>query len=146
LQKAVKDMHGQPVIFENIAALMQRVSLPSPLHPLITLVNYDENKPSLADAGSQYLLHFYKIAFKSNFSGKAKYGPGSYDFRDGGLAFVGPNQIVELSDDLEEHEGYALYFTPIFFTNIPLHPAFTDMAFSRIRSLKHCFFPKKRRV
>ncbi|TLV01624.1 helix-turn-helix transcriptional regulator [Dyadobacter luticola] len=99
---------------------MERVGLPSPLHPLITLVNYDETKPALADAGSQYLLHFYKIAFKSKFSGKAKYGPGSYDFRDGGLAFVGPNQIVELSDDLEEHEGYALFFHPDLLYKHPL--------------------------
>lgn len=108
-------MQGQPAVFDNISALMERVGLPSPLHPLITLVNYDENKPILADAGSQYLLHFYKIAFKSRFNGKAKYGPGSYDFRDGGLAFVGPNQIVQLSDDLQEHEGYALYFHPDLF-------------------------------
>ncbi|MCE7067213.1 AraC family transcriptional regulator [Dyadobacter sp. CY326] len=113
-------MQGQPVVFNNISALMERVGLPSPLHPLITLVNYDENKPGLADAGSQYLLHFYKIAFKLRFNGKAKYGPGSYDFRDGGLAFVGPNQIVQLSDDLEEHEGYALYFHPDLFYKHPL--------------------------
>jgi AraC-like DNA-binding protein len=113
-------MHGQPVVFKNISALMERVGLPSPLHPLITLVNYDENKPGLADAGSQYLLHFYKIAFKLRFNGKAKYGPGSYDFTDGGLAFVGPNQIVELSDDSQEHEGYALYFHPDLFFKHPL--------------------------
>ncbi|WP_031529487.1 helix-turn-helix domain-containing protein [Dyadobacter crusticola] len=113
-------MHGQPVIFENIAALMQRVGLPSPLHPLITLVNYDEDKPDLADAGSQYLLHFYKIAFKLRFKGKAKYGPGSYDFREGGLAFVGPNQMVELSADEEEHEGFALYFHPDLLYKYPL--------------------------
>lgn len=113
-------MQAQPVVFDNISALMERVGLPSPLHPLVTLVNYDENKPCLADAGSQYLLHFYKIAFKLRFNGKARYGPGTYDFRDGGLAFVGPNQIVELSDDLEEHEGYALYFHPDLFFKHPL--------------------------
>ncbi|MEO6285449.1 MAG: helix-turn-helix domain-containing protein [Dyadobacter sp.] len=113
-------MRGQPVVFDNISALMERVGLRSPLHPLVTVVNYDENKPHLADAGSQYLLHFYKIAFKLRFNGKAKYGPGSYDFRDGGLAFVGPNQIVELSDDLEEHEGYALYFHPDLLYKHPL--------------------------
>ncbi|WP_026350807.1 helix-turn-helix domain-containing protein [Dyadobacter beijingensis] len=113
-------MQRQPVVFDNISALMERVGLPSPLHPLITLVNYDENKPSLADAGSQYLLYFYKIAFKLRFNGKAKYGPGSYDFRDGGLAFVGPNQIVQLSDDLGEHEGYALYFHPDLLYKHPL--------------------------
>lgn len=113
-------MQKQPVVFDNISALMERIGLPSPLHPLVTLVNYDKNKPCLAEAGSRFLLHFYKIAFKLRFNGKARYGPGSYDFRDGGLAFVGPNQIVELSNDLDEHEGYALYFHPDLFFKHPL--------------------------
>jgi len=102
----------QPIIFDNISALMQRLHLPKPLHPLVALVHYDETKPDVSDAGSQYLLHFYKIAFKSKFNGQAKYGPGSYDFQEGGIAFVAPNQLVELSADPEEHEGYALYFHP----------------------------------
>ncbi|QRR04050.1 AraC family transcriptional regulator [Dyadobacter sandarakinus] len=99
---------------------MKRLHLPGPLHPLITLVNYDQDKPDLSDAGSQYLLHFYKIVFKSRFHGQAKYGPGSYDFRDGGLAFVGPNQLVGLSDDVAEHEGYALFFHPDLLYRHPL--------------------------
>lgn len=99
---------------------MQRLNLPGPLHPHIALVHYDEVQPDLADAGSQYLLHFYKIAFKSRFSGKAKYGPGSYDFREGGLAFVAKNQLVELSGDREEHEGYALFFHPDLLNRYPL--------------------------
>ncbi|MFD1144600.1 helix-turn-helix domain-containing protein [Larkinella insperata] len=113
-------MSTQPVIIENITTLMERLNLPGPLHPLITLVNYDQTKPDLADVGSQYLLHFYKIAFKTRFSGKAKYGPGSYDFREGGLAFVGPHQLVELSSDGAEHEGYALFFHPDLLISYPL--------------------------
>ncbi|WP_229209090.1 helix-turn-helix domain-containing protein [Dyadobacter sediminis] len=110
----------KPLIFENISGLMQRLALPRPLHPHIALVHYDRTKPDLSDAGSLYLLHFYKIAFKSRFSGKAKYGPGSYDFQEGGLAFVARNQLVELSGDAEEHEGYALFFHPDLFNDYPL--------------------------
>ena len=110
----------QPIIFDNISALMQRLHLPKPLHPLVALVHYDETKPDVSDAGSQYLLQFYKIAFKSKFKGQAKYGPASYDFQEGGIAFVAPNQLVELSADLEEHEGYALYFHPDLLFRHPL--------------------------
>jgi len=110
----------QPIVFNNISALMQRLQLPKPPHPLVALVYYDETKPDVSDAGSQYLLHFYKIAFKSKFNGHAKYGQGSYDFQEGGLAFVAPNQLVELSADLEEHEGYALYFHPDLLFRYPL--------------------------
>lgn len=110
----------QPIVFDNISALMHRLHLPKPMHPLIALVDYDQTKPDISDAGSQYLLHFYKIAFKSKFNGQAKYGPGSYDFREGGIAFIGPNQLVELSGDVEEHEGYALYFHPDLLFRYPL--------------------------
>jgi AraC-like DNA-binding protein len=99
---------------------MQRLNLPKPLHPLIALINYDRVKPDLSDAGSRYLLHFYKIALKTSFNGKLKYGPGSYDFREGGIAFVGPNQLVELSGGAEEYEGYALFFHPELLHRYPL--------------------------
>jgi AraC-like DNA-binding protein len=109
-----------PIVFDNISALMHRLHLPKPMHPLVALVDYDETKPDVSSAGSQFLLHFYKIAFKSKFNGQARYGPGSYDFHEGGLAFVAPNQLVELSSDLEEHEGYALYFHPDLLSRYPL--------------------------
>ncbi|SEI41326.1 AraC-like ligand binding domain-containing protein [Dyadobacter koreensis] len=109
-----------PIVFDNISSLMQRLDLPKPLHPLVALVHYDQTKPDISDAGSPYLLHFYKIAFKSKFSGRAKYGPGTYDFQEGGIAFVAPNQLVELSADLDEHEGYALYFHPDLLFRYPL--------------------------
>ncbi len=102
----------QPIIFEHIFTLMKRLNLPLPLHPLITLVQYDQHKPALSEAGTAYSLHFYKIAFKARFSGQSRYGPGSYDFSEGSMAFVGPHQIVELSSDETEHEGYALFFHP----------------------------------
>ena len=110
----------QPIVFDSISALMQRLHLPKPQHPLVALVHYDRTKPDVSDWGSQYLLHFYKIAFKSKFNGHAKYGPGSYDFKEGGIAFVASNQLVELSADLEEHQGYALYFHPDLLFRYPL--------------------------
>jgi AraC-like DNA-binding protein len=120
MKTVMPDRTKQPLVFESISKLMQRLKLPQPLHPLITLVHYDQDKPDLAGAGNQFLLHFYKIAFKLHFNGTTKYGPGSYDFCDGGLAFVGQNQLVELSADPEEHEGYALYFHPDLLYRYPL--------------------------
>lgn len=96
--------------FENIADLMQRLGLPGPLHPLITLVNYDEKLISLDDAGKWFELGFYKISFKESFSGRVEYGPGQYDFKNGGLAFLAPHQSVMMSGEPEDHTGYALFF------------------------------------
>nr|WP_249665239.1 AraC family transcriptional regulator [Mucilaginibacter sp. Bleaf8] len=96
---------------------MHRLRLPPPLHPLITLIDYSHVKIDLSDAGSWFLLDFYKITFKNNFRGSVKYGPGSYDFKEGGMAFLAPNQLVEMTADVNDYQGYALYFHPDLLIN-----------------------------
>lgn len=99
---------------------MRRLGLKAPTHPLITLVNYDEQEVNLADAGSWFLLDFYKVSFKNDFIGNIPYGPGSYDFKEGGLAFLAPHQLVEMSADPEGFTGYVLYFHPDLFSQYPM--------------------------
>jgi AraC-like DNA-binding protein len=103
---------NEPLKFDSIADLMRRLKLDPPAHPLITLVNYDQIKIDLRDAGKWFVLDFYKITFKKDFNGSVKYGPGTYDFKDGGLAFLAPGQVVQMSADPRDYQGYALYFHP----------------------------------
>lgn len=98
--------------FETIDALTRRLRLEGPAHPLITLVNYDEVTVDLRDAGSSVVLDFYKITFKRHFQGSVKYGPGTYDFKEGGMAFLAPGQVVQMTGNPEDYQGYALYFHP----------------------------------
>jgi AraC-like DNA-binding protein len=111
---------GITLNFSNITDLMQSISLPGPLHPLIALVNYDLIMPDLSHAGNRFLLDFYKISFKNSFNGSVKYGPGTYDFKEGGLAFVAPHQLVEMTADSADYQGYALYFHPDLLYAYPL--------------------------
>ncbi|MCQ6961489.1 helix-turn-helix domain-containing protein [Mucilaginibacter aquariorum] len=102
----------KPLKFNSITDLMRRLKLDPPAHPMITLVNYDQVKIDLRDAGSWFMLDFYKITFKKDFNGNVKYGPGTYDFKDGGMAFLAPGQIVQMTADPGDYQGYALYFHP----------------------------------
>ncbi|WP_432710051.1 helix-turn-helix domain-containing protein [Pedobacter sp.] len=106
--------------FDTISDLMHRLRLDPPLHPLLALVNYDKQRIDLTDAGNWFSLDFYKISFKNSFSGSIKYGPGSYDFKEGGLAFLSPHQLVEMTADPADYTGYALYFHPDLLSNYPL--------------------------
>jgi len=119
----------QPLAFNSISALMQRMGLPKPLHPLVVLINYDEVKVDLADAGKSLVLDFYKISFKNDFHGQVKYGQGYYDFEEGGLAFLSPNQIVTMSGEESNYDGYALYFHPDLFRNYPLGKMISNYGF-----------------
>jgi AraC-like DNA-binding protein len=100
----------QPIVFKNISELMRGMGMPQPLHPLVALVNYDITKISRENAGRSFLIDFYKISFKKDFRGQVKYGQGYYDFEEGGLAFLAPNQLVTMSGEESSYDGYTLYF------------------------------------
>ena len=110
----------QPIVFKSISELMRHFEQPKPLHPLVALVNYDHFKIGLEDAGRDFLISFYKISFKKYFNGQVKYGQGYYDFEEGGLAFVAPNQLITMSGEESSYEGYALYFHPDLIRNYQL--------------------------
>jgi len=110
----------QPVVFQSIAELVRALGLPKPQHPLLALVNYDVTKVNLDYAGRGILIDFYKISFKKNFRGQVKYGPGYYDFEEGGLAFLAPKQQVTMSGEETSYVGYTLYFHPDLIRNYPL--------------------------
>lgn len=107
-------------IFRNIAALLHAVELPSPKHPLIAVLDYSTHKAKIGNPGDHILLNFYKISFKTNFRGQVMYGHHHYDFDDGGMAFIAPNQLLITSTNEEVQEGFTLYVHPDFFIGYPL--------------------------
>jgi AraC-like DNA-binding protein len=115
--------------FSSISQLMHYLEQPSPLHPLVALVNYDDAVLAAFEKNQKICIDFYKISFKTNFKGRVKYGQGYYDFEEGGLAFLKPKQIVVSSDNPNSYEGYALYFHPDFIRNYPLGSSITQYGF-----------------
>lgn len=105
---------------KSISQLVRVLGLPAPLHPLIALVDYNNISIEMFPKGQKISLDFYKISFKPTFTGQIKYGQGYYDFEEGGLAFLKPNQIVVSPEDIRSYEGIALYFHSDFIRNYPL--------------------------
>ncbi|PSL33343.1 helix-turn-helix domain-containing protein [Chitinophaga ginsengisoli] len=116
----MKKVSSELYTFNSISELMRHGEHPAPLHPLVALINYEHTKVPLADVGKKYSLNFYKISFKTSFSGQVKYGQGYYDFEEGGLAFLAPNQIVTVPGEEDSYDGYALYFHPDLIRNYTL--------------------------
>jgi AraC-like DNA-binding protein len=142
----MNDGTGITLSFSTIADLMREIALPAPLHPLITLVDYDIVKPDLRNAGSRFLLDFYKITFKKTFNGSLKYGPGTYDFKEGGLAFVAPNQLVEMTADIADYQGYALYFHPDLLRSYPLAQNMNNYGFFSYAVAEALFLSEKEKA
>lgn len=113
----------------SISQLVRILGFPSPLHPLIALVDYNNVSIEMFPKGQKVSLDFYKISFKPTFTGQIKYGQGYYDFEEGGLAFLKPKQIVFSPEDTESYQGIALYFHPDFIRNYPLGKTINQYGF-----------------
>jgi AraC-like DNA-binding protein len=124
-------MQQQSTIYhiQSISHLVRVLGLPAPLHPLIALVDYSNVSIEMFPKGQKITLDFYKIAFKPTFKGQIKYGQGYYDFEEGGLAFLKPKQLVLPPEDIENYEGFALFFHPDFIRNYPLGASINQFGF-----------------
>lgn len=105
---------------ESISDAHRMLGLPKPLHPLVSLINNLDNSVDVSRLPHSHVLNFYKISYKTSFSGKLKYGQGYYDFDEGGLLFASPNQVIGGSDDIQEQPGYTLLIHPDFLLGYPI--------------------------
>ncbi|MCC8409103.1 AraC family transcriptional regulator [Mucilaginibacter sp. UR6-1] len=129
-----------------ITDLTRRMGLNAPAHPLITLVDYDKVNIDLRDAGNWVELDFYKITFKRNFNGSVKYGPGTYDFKEGGMAFLAPGQLVQMTAEPEDYQGYALYFHTDLLTRYSLSQGIYHYGFFDYKVAEALFLSAKEKL
>ena len=87
---------------------------PKPMHPLISLLDYGKAIFDPKDFEQGIILDFYKISFKTSFSGKLRYGHGFYDFEEGGMSFVAPGQILKMQEEEADYSGMSLNIHPDF--------------------------------
>jgi AraC family transcriptional activator of pobA len=118
-----------PIMFNSISEAHRALGLPKPLHPLVSLVDYGKIEMDRSILSEPLILGFYKISYKKNFRGKMKYGQGYYDFDEGGMFFVAPNQLITRDEDNQDYEGYTLLIHPDFIRNHPLGKAIRNFGF-----------------
>lgn len=91
-----------------------------PLHPLLGIIRL-ENIPAYAKEMGMLSLGFYSISLKKKLKGYIEYGRKTYDFQEGVLGFVGPNQAISFDQcDAKESEGWELYFDAELLANSKL--------------------------
>ncbi|WP_316799285.1 helix-turn-helix transcriptional regulator [Pedobacter frigidisoli] len=106
---------------ESISQFHRLLSLPEPLHPLVSVINLDQCTFLEDEIWEGFVNHFYCVALKREATGKIRYGQQHYDYDKGVLSFTAPNQVQQL--DLRNTEcgsGYLLIFHPDFLLKHPL--------------------------
>ncbi|QNL51903.1 AraC family transcriptional regulator [Olivibacter sp. SDN3] len=112
---------GKLVRYSSIPDIHTAFGLPKPQHPLISLTYFARDKPlNPYNLPGYDVLSFYKITFLLDGTGRLKYGQHHYDFGDGGMLFLAPNQLVGTSDSNGDATYYILLLHPDFLHGYPL--------------------------
>jgi AraC family transcriptional activator of pobA len=112
-----------PYRIKTISEFHQLRGLPKPEHPLISVVDYAAIKHSPDMNTTNWVLDFYLISLKRGINGKIAYGQQDYDFDEGVMFFISPNQVFRievLPAPVKERSGWMLLIHPDFIWNTPL--------------------------
>ncbi|MEO0900138.1 MAG: helix-turn-helix transcriptional regulator [Bacteroidota bacterium] len=103
---------------KSISQFHELLGLPSPEHPLISLINEEGNqeKPELDEnlRDIKFYAEMYAIMYKDKINGSLGYGRSSYDFQEGTLIFSSPGQVFSTAgqENYKDNTGWTLLFHP----------------------------------
>jgi len=116
----------QPLRIKTISEYHRVMGLPKPEHPLISVIDLESIKPQPGNEPISLVFDFYSISLKRNFNTKIKYGQQQYDFDEGVMFFIAPNQVfgIEVDKDaMANRLGWMLFIHPDFLWSTPLAKA-----------------------
>jgi len=100
---------------KSVSEFHRLLSLSSPKHPLVSVINLSESKFLDDEVWKGFVNRFYCVALKREAIGKIRYGQQHYDYDKGVLSFTAPNQVQYLDvHNMECGSGYLLIFHPDF--------------------------------
>lgn len=107
--------HLEPIhSIETITELNRFLHQGKPRHPLVSVIDFSAAATYGQDEG-KFMAGFYTVMFKNHCTNKLKYGREYYDFQEGTLLCVAPNQVLTLEKtEVPKGEalGWGLFFHP----------------------------------
>lgn len=99
---------------DTISQVHEFFRLPKPQHPLVSVLPITDEMVNYDYGDHYYSFGFYQISLKAGISGSLSYGRNSYDFQEGTIVFLRPDQAIKVEND-QEYEGasgWTLLFHP----------------------------------
>lgn len=109
--------------FKKVGDYHKFANLSSPQHPLISLVDYSQVQYPENVVDFKWRQDYYAIGLKKNIPYKFFYGQQEYDFDEGLMTFIAPNQVMSLENNPNighKPTGWLLLIHPDFFWNSSL--------------------------
>ncbi|WP_379970215.1 helix-turn-helix domain-containing protein [Epilithonimonas sp. UC225_85] len=105
--------------------------LSKPKHPLISVINF-EDMTQTSEIGRQNLIFdFYMISVKRDMNHKYRYGQQDYDFDEGLMFCMAPNQVLGVirEENGKPPSGWMMMIHPDFLWNTPMATAIKKYEF-----------------
>lgn len=98
-------------------------------HPLVTVIDFSKaNYPGVYPEGHSF--GYYTVFLKEQKCGDMKYGRNYYDYQEGTLVFLAPDQIVRIENRIpHQPKGWALMFHPDLVRGTALGRAMKEYTF-----------------
>lgn len=109
--------------FKTISEYHQFRGLPKPEHPLISVINLADIKYLHSDEPVNLSFDVFCVSIKRFSNFKVRYGQQQYDFDEGIMSFMSPNQVYGICSGKDEElkqSGWMLLIHPDFLWNSPL--------------------------
>lgn len=136
-----------PTRLKTISELHRFNNISSPNHPLISLMDYSEIKPTPINNELKWVQEFYTISIKRNVVGKYRYGQESYDFDEGLMTFFSPEQVISvelIEEDLNNNpSGWILAIHPDFLFGTSLSKSIKKYTFLNYSVREALFLSEK---
>ncbi len=115
---------------KSIAELHRLFGFGKPLHPLITIIK-EWPETDFDFENTKMTSDLFVIGLKGNVRGTFKYGRNSYDYEEGTLVFMAPNQVATFDDaDAElDRNGWNIFFHPDLIRRSTLGNTIKDYSF-----------------
>lgn len=115
---------------KSISEVHAFLGIQKPKHPLVSLIPIDDDMINADYGESTYLFDFYQISLKQ-FEGQFRYGRNSYDFEEGSVLFLKPNQAItmESTEEMKGAKGWTLLIHPQLFHNAQLGKSIEEYSF-----------------
>lgn len=121
----------EPIRIKTISEYHALRGLPKPKHPLISVIDFADMQKQTQKGSETLIFDFYSLSVKRNMSHKYKYGQKDYDFDEGILFFIAPNQVlrIETEENTQPPTGWMLIIHPDFLWNKTLAKTITQYEF-----------------
>ncbi|MEO0471229.1 MAG: helix-turn-helix transcriptional regulator [Bacteroidota bacterium] len=108
----------KPIHIEQIETLLQLGGKTDLRHPLFHILKVESIRHLPQQFPLDFSFGFYTIGLIRNLKGEVRCGRRAYDFQQGTMFFVGPNQLVgHALNALEDADGWLIFFHRSYLAN-----------------------------